>query len=314
MNYRNLKDHPWRGASRLVLSIEGDDAGAGGGDPAPTSGDAGGGDPAPADVAEPPAPAAADAPAGAADAPAPEDPPAPAPKPERTPWYTKRIDSLTAAQKSEKEARERAEAQAAETQRQLEAYRALYGDVGGGGAPPAAAPTAPAAPGAPKTYTQAEFDAAVQQQAKLQGINQTLERWYEDGVKTGGDQFKQTIAGARQAFGQELARRTDFFEALTSLPNGDKVYNQLAGDLDHMADVLAMNPMQLGMELGRLSAAAGTAPARRETPISRAPAPITPVDGTGGADKPFDPETSDMNAYVNDFEARRQRRFQERGH
>ena len=314
MNYRNLRDLLQRGTSRLVLNVDGDEGSGAGGDP-PPPGDAGGGagDP-PSDP--PGGDPAADAPPAAADGAAGGDPPGdPAPpKPERTPWYTKRIDSLTAAQKAEKERADRAAEEAAEARRTAEAYRALYGDLQpgapGAGAPPAAAPAAGAGG---RTYSEADFQAAVQQQARLQSINQTLERWYEDGVKTGGDEFKQTIARAGQAFGQELAKRTDFFEALTSLPNGDKVYNQLAGDLDHMAEVLAMNPLQLGVELGRLSAAANSTAAPRGRPVSNAPAPIAPVDGSGGQ-KPFDPESSDMSAYVSDFEARRQRRFQERGH
>src|ERR1700756_3309875 len=101
MNYRDLRHVLTAGASRLVLSIEGEEADTGG---------AGGAeetlDPGPADDggsegeagAEPAAEAPAAEPAEA------EPEPAPEPKSTRVPWQTKRIDKLTAEARAAQEA------------------------------------------------------------------------------------------------------------------------------------------------------------------------------------------------------------------
>jgi len=310
MNYRDLRHVLTAGASRLVLSIEGEEAdtgGAGGAeetlDPGPA--DDGGSEGEAGD--EPAAEAPAAEPAEA------EPEPAPEPKSTRVPWQTKRIDKLTAEARAAQEAADAARAEAAESRRQLDAYRALYGTdaIPPAGTPAAAAAAAEASPGGQRTYTESEVNNLVAERARLQTIDQTLNRWYEDGVKTEGDAFKTRIAQVGQAFGADLVKRVDFFEAITSLPNGAAVYDKLAGDLDHFAEVLSMNPLQLGLELGRLSTAAAAKPAARKE-VSRVPAPITPVDGSGGRE--FDPETASMEDYVKVREAQREARWKEKGY
>lgn len=317
MNYRNLRHligEGWGGSTprRLVLSIEGDDdAGGAGGEP-----EGGAADPTPefgdAPDADAPEGGAGDAPAAdaGADAPAGDVDPEPAPKSARVPWQTKRIDALTATAKAEREARERLEREAAETKRKLDAYHALYGDAAvppvTPGAPAASPAATPAGDG--RVYTQAEFDAEVANRAKLQTIDSTLNRWFDEGVSTGGEAFKQKLAAAGAAFGSQLIQRVDFFEALTSLPNGAQVYESLAGDLDHFADVLEMNPLQLGMELGRLSTSAAAKPAAKPHRISSAPPPISPISASGGREP--DPETETTEQYHERRQRERQARYE----
>lgn len=295
MNYRNLRHllEP----SRLVLSIEGEgDTGGGGGAPAA------------APAAEPPAApapeAGGDPPAPAADAPAPapadvgDEPPAP--KPTRTPWQDKRVDKYAAIAKAAEERATAAAAEAAENRRQLDAYRALYG---ADAVPPAAPAAAPAAPATGATYTQEDVQREAQRIAGLNRLNERCDAMFTAGKAAHGDGFVAACSAAGKAFGADLAGRVDFFEAITDLPNGADVYAQLAGDLDHFAEVLAMSPMKLGMELAKLSAAGAT---KKEPIVSRVPAPIEPLEGSGGGD--FNPETASMDDYEKDFEARRARR------
>jgi hypothetical protein len=80
--------------------------------------------------------------------------------------------------------------------------------------------------------------------------------------------------------------RPDVLAALTELPDGHRVYRQLAGDLDNAARVLTLNPMQMALELARMSqSGTGTTSVSRETPTnaSRAPAPLRPVGGNSAA-------------------------------
>lgn len=298
MHKRNLRDLINTTALRLVLLSEPPD-------PAPApAGDPGGGAPAGEGgaAADPPAAEAAPEPAAAAagDGDGDDDP-----KPKRTPWQVKRIDTLTAEKNREREARERAEAEAADAKRQVAAYEALYGKDGKpAGDPAPAAPAAPAGDGQ-RTFTQEDVQKEAARIAAVTALNGKLESLFDEGDGKFPDTWKAQAQAAGTAFGEELKARMDFFEALTELPNPAEVYHALTGDLDHMAEVLAMPPLKLGIELAKLSTKAATKP--RGPGVSKAADPIDPLKG--GAPEPVkDMAKVPMNEYAADFEARQKRR------
>ena len=217
----------------------------------------------------------------------------------RVPWYNKRIDSLTARAGSAEQALAQAQREAAEAREKAAAYEALYGS---GGESPTAAPAAPANG---RTYTEAELGAEAQRQAQIiasnQALNTRLDDLYETGVKAYPD-FEARVQQAGSAFGQDLAKRVDLFQALAKLPNASDVYYNLVGNLDHVAEVLAMGPVELGMELANMSAKA----TKKGPAVSRVSAPINPLTGSGGDEK--DLSKVDMNEYA----ARREREIAER--
>lgn len=230
------------------------------------------------------------------------DPAPPPPKP-RVPWQNKRIDALTATAREAQEAREAAERRAADAEARAASYEALYGR-------PEGAPAAPAAPAAAdppgeRRYTQSELQAEAARIAAANVLNQRCENLFDEGAKAHGKTWTERVNAAAQAFGADLQKRPDVFEAITALPNGPDVYHELAGDLDHMAEVLSMGPVQLGMELARISARVG---AKSKGPkVSSAPAPIDPIDGNGGGETPLD--KLPMEDYVKQREQQRAARY-----
>jgi hypothetical protein len=87
---------------------------------------------------------------------------------------------------------------------------------------------------------------------------------------------------ALQAVG--AGQRFDFLAVVTHLPEGHKVYRQLASNLDEAARVLALPPLAMATELARLEAKlAGSsqepAPKSLAPPVSNAPEPIRPIGG-----------------------------------
>lgn len=313
MKTRNLRSLFLDGVSRWALTADdgAGDGGAGGGGAAPAPAaapaDDGGAQPDGGDGGGAPdggEAGAGDAAGEGGDAAGDGDEP-PAPPKTRTPWTVKRIDQLTATSKAAAERAERAEAEAANYRSQVAAYEALYGKPeGAAGAPPAAAPAA--ADPAARTYTQAEVQEEARRIASLQTLNTKCETLFNDGAKKHGDAWKAQVDAAGQAFGADLRQRGDFFQALTDLPNGADVYHQLTGDLDHFAEVLAMGPVQLGMELAGLSAKANAKP--KGPAVSRAPAPIEPIDGSGGnGDTPL--EKLSMADYAKVREKQREERM-----
>lgn len=273
-----------------------DEPAGGGDDPPPAPAPAAGADDPPASGADdPPAGGGGDeppAPAAGQDAP-PGEPP---PPPKRTDWKQGRIDKLTAQQREAQERADAAEKRAKDAEERAAAYEALYGKPDGAPAPAAAAAPAggyPVNDKGERLYTQAELDAQSRVNAETTRLNEKLETMFEDGEKAHGDSWKSRVSEAGQAFGPELQKRPDFFQALTKLPNAIDVYHQLAGDLDHMNEVLAMGPVDLGMELAKLSTAAAAKP--KGAGVSKVPAPITPIEAV--SDSEVDLAKADMQTY-----------------
>lgn len=305
MNPRNLRNVFMAGAAlrHLMLVDDGDDSGGAGG--APPAADP----PAGAEGGDPPEPVAGeggDGGAGAGGEGAGDDPPSP--KPQRTPWQAKRIDALTAQAKTAQEEADRLRRENEQAQQQIAAYKALYGD--NAAPPPGAAPAPAAAAGGDRTYTQAEVQAEAQRLARLNTLNQKCETLFDQGAKTHAASWNDRVNQAGQAFGRELLNRDDFFEALTDLPNAVEVYHELAGDLDHMSEVLAMTPIKLGKELANMSNKLAAKP--KAPPVSKAPTPIEPIDGAG-AGASDDLAKMSMTDYAKVRERQREERFKERG-
>jgi len=69
---------------------------------------------------------------------------------------------------------------------------------------------------------------------------------------------------------------------ITTMPDSHKILYQLGKNPGNAERILAMSPMQMGIELAKLSTAA---PAQK--PVSRAPAPISPVGGAATAEPDY---------------------------
>lgn len=267
--------------------------------------DTGGGTPAEpvAEPAEEPAEAPADPEPEptpepvAAEAAAEEEPP----KPPRIPWHQRRIDQLTAQNKTAQEETAVARKEAEDAKQRAAAYEALYGK-------PEGEPAAPAADGE-RRYTQSELQQEAQRIASLNVLNQKCETLFETGSKTHGAEWNKRIEQAGLAFKSELSVRPDFFDAVTGLANGADVYHALTGDLDQLDDVLHMSPVQMGMHLANLSTKLATKP--KGPAISKAPDPIDPIEGAASA-KEVDLAKAGMDDYVRIREKQREERYASR--
>lgn len=200
-------------------------------------------------------------------------------KPKGKPWFQKRIDELT-AQKYEKERdAEKAANENAVLRAALEAMQK-------GEEPPAKLPGA-----APQ-----DFESAVQAEAariaKLTDFNTRCNAVADRGFQEFPD-FKEAAEG----YGMLGGAPQEYLEAVTSIPDGHKVYHYLGKNLDEAAHVLRLPPVQMALEIARISQKLNT-PAKPV--LSKAPAPITPLDGTSRNE--FDPEKEqDMDKFAKWF-------------
>lgn len=185
----------------------------------------------------------------------------------RTPWYQHRINELT---RERKETEEKLRREAAENERLKKTLEAMQRgeeeDQGDGKAKPAATTTAE---NVDVDKLVADRVAAEQ---RTKAFNDACNNVYQAGKNEFAD-FDQALG----QFGLLGAIPPHFLEAATAIEGGHKVLYHLAHDLDQAKELLALPPVQLAIKLADIRASLG----RPSKPVSRAPAPIKPIDGGG---------------------------------
>ncbi len=176
-------------------------------------------------------------------------------QPARVPWQVKRLAKVTAAAKA-------AEARAAALAEENEALKDLAGRGDGGG--DTSTSTTTAQPGA-RVYTEAEFQAEAARRAGVTTLNQKVDVIYDKAVEL-DPKFTERLGPLREAVGEDLAKRPDFFKALTKLDNGAEVINALSKNLDHFSEILEGDPVDLALELAKMDRQVKKAPGGTPAP------------------------------------------------
>ena len=182
---------------------------------------------------------------------------------ELSPELKKRLDRLTFEGHQARRERDEAMARLAAVQRQQQAQQQ------------------------PSPDQQAEERAyqRLQQERLQQDFDRDCNTLWQKGVDEYGDEMAEAKRGL-DAVG--WGNRPDALAALTSLPDGHRIYRELGADLDNAARILSLPPMRMAVELARLSGRDASNPLNvsRETNRdqsedrrSRAPQPLRPVGG-----------------------------------
>lgn len=182
-----------------------------------------------------------------------------APKP-KTDWAQRRIDQLTREKHEERRQREALAARLAQYQQPTEQ-------------PSGQQPV-------PQDIDQLVEQRAAQRLAD-QNFNQACNRVFQEGVKA--DPNFETNLRVLKSVG-EIGR--EFLEVVTDMDEGHKVLNHLGANPDEADRILSLPPLKQARELAKLEATLGKA--APPPPVSKAPAPITPV---GSKAAPIDPDS-----------------------
>lgn len=177
-------------------------------------------------------------------------------KAKREPWFQKRIGELTRDKYEAKRQADTVAQEAAQLREQLARYQA--GEQ-------------------PEAQTEDVHTLARQEAQRMvadQTFNDTCNKVYAAGKAEFPD-FDNAVANLHM-----VGVNRDFMELATTSDAGAKLIHHLGGDLDEAARIAALPPVQMARELTRLEYKLAQAPAPK--PVSKAPAPITPV-GSGGA-------------------------------
>src|SRR5215468_3316993 len=126
-----------------------------------------------------------------------------------------------------------------------------------------------------------------QQESATARFNEACNSLYAKGRQEFGETMDEAVRGLN-AVG--WGNRPDALAALASLPDGHRVYHALASNLDEAHRVLNLPPMEMAVALASMrSQQSSNGHAEPRTPISRAPAPISPIGGQSRApEKPLD--------------------------
>lgn len=185
-------------------------------------------------------------------------------KPPKTPWYQQRINELTRERKESEEARQR---DVARYESELLTARASNQNTQANN----------------QQASNVDIDRLVQErttaQMKQQSFNDACNKVYS----AGQNEFRGTDGNL--AFDAALAQLgligqmpPHFVEAATALDGGHKVLYHLGNNLDLASELLSLPPVQLAIRMAALNTDLGKP---KSNPVSRAPAPIQTVSGSG---------------------------------
>jgi hypothetical protein len=268
--------------------------------------------PAPADPApEPAAPEPAAEPETAAEEPAEpetgkaegteteegEEPDNEADKP-RTPWFQKRIDSLT---RDKHDAIRRADAIQEQMRALLEAVQAQQPAAEGTEAPTPSQP--PRAPVAPANMTADQIRAEAERIVAQQTFDRTCNDIYEQGAKAFKGDWQAAVATLGSALPSGITR--DLVDAAIEAGDAHKLFFHLGKNPELAQEIADLPPARMAVRLTRIASEINKPPAPKA--VSKAPAPVTPI-GPGPTNTDKSPDDMTMEEFIRWDEERQAKR------
>jgi hypothetical protein len=171
-------------------------------------------------------------------------------------WVQRRIDQLTREKHEEKRQREALEARLRELQ-----------------------PQDTTQPG--QALTPDQIRAEAKRLIEQERFDEACNKVFDAGKGEYGGDWDSSLRTFQMLGGAS----PDFLQAITSMDHGHKVLHALGQDPETAERVLSLPPLRMALELARLEAKV-SASAPTPKPVSKAPAPITPV---GGKSAPVEP-------------------------
>lgn len=173
----------------------------------------------------------------------PEEVETPPEEPKRKPWFQERIDQLTREKYDERRQREALEARLADTLADPEKAR---------------------------TNPPVNIDEVVNARLAERQFDDKCNEVYSSGKSEFSD-FDSTLGNFQMLGGIPQP----VLEAVTQLPDAHKVLYALGSNMDDAARIFSLPPIPMAMALARLA----SSPVKSR-PVSNAPPPIRPIDGT----------------------------------
>lgn len=200
-------------------------------------------------------------------------------------WVPKRISEITAQRRA-------AEERAARLESELTALKAAQSTANGAQTATGQFQGTPAKPEDIQALARSYAEKMVRDERETASINSRIAEINAAGAKDFGQDFQASVdnLGAAGVGGPE------FLKAITAIPNAEKLVTWLGKheNLNDAMRVVSLDPVQMGVELMKLSAQANKAFAK---PVSKVPAPAANLDGRAATDGD-EPDPKDTNAWM----------------
>lgn len=220
----------------------------------------------------------------------------PAPEPEKptepekpvekkkTSWELRRINELTSQ-------RREAEKRALDAEAELSRLRS-------GEKPTPAATEEPDTVDVEQIRARARDEIRQEETLRLanERFNADADRTYQKGVELFGEAFADAATSLSAALGDEMMKRPEFLQVIVNeLDNGPQVYFELSKNLEEAERILKLPTAKMILEIGRMNDKVAKPVVK---PISRAPAPVSPVGGTPKATARLDDDDVPMDQFA----------------
>lgn len=196
-----------------------------------------------------------------------------------TSWVPKRISEITAARRA-------AEQRAADLEAEVARLRSAQTSAPVEGQQQTPQPDI-------EKLARSYAERMVRDQTEVQSMNQRIESINAAGAKEFGDDYEKSV----QNLGMAGVGGLDFLKVLTNIDGAEKVVTWLGKNenINEAMRIASMDPIQMGIELTKLSPKAAKALGKQ---ISKAPPPVQPVDGGGGGSDGVEPDPKDTKAWM----------------
>ncbi len=180
------------------------------------------------------------------------------PKPKPTPWWDKRIAVLTAKKASTEQLLAEANARLAALEGRTPEPQQPNGEM-----------------------TEAEFNRRVEERAAQKAAQNAHATRLQLMIETGNKEFTpaEFTAKSNTLAGLGATENAAFMAELTDSENGHKIVAYLGDHPEEAERMLALPANRIAREMAKMDMKVGQAPAAK--PVSRAPAPVNPVNGGG---------------------------------
>lgn len=146
----------------------------------------------------------------------------------------------------------------------------------------------------PQNLTDDEINRRAAQLADNRIFNEKCDNAYTSGKKEFAD-FDNAMATLNAVGITGPNANLSFLQAVTELPNSHKILHHLGTNPDEAARINSLPPMKMAIELSKIETSITTPKAK---PVSKAPPPITPVNGNGKADVDLADPNVDMKLWI----------------
>lgn len=127
-------------------------------------------------------------------------------------------------------------------------------------------------------------------------FNAACNETFEKGKALFGHDFENAADTMSKALGDEMLKRPEFLQVIVNeLDNGPQVYYELSKNLEEAERILKLPTAKMILEIGRMNDKVAKPVVK---PISKAPAPVSPVGGTPKSSHRLEDEDVPMDQFA----------------